>query len=150
MYYSITYLWWSYFACCWQWNSRITLCITALEAWFCISYSAERQSLFQMPHHGTQGHQEKTLSFLWEVGRFRDRCEGTPQPQMQCCQGELWLYRMKACFYSGVTTGWSKLFSRNYSSTTATSHGSGFTCYKESARCNLSNTSLWYSHRDIQ
>lgn len=32
----------------------VTLCITALEAWFYTPYSAERQSLFQIPHHGTQ------------------------------------------------------------------------------------------------
>lgn len=44
----------------------ITLCIMALEAWFYIPHSAERQSLFHIPHHGTWGHQEKTLSFLWE------------------------------------------------------------------------------------
>lgn len=72
-----------------------TLCITALEAWVYTPYSAERQSLFQISYHGTQGHQEKALSFWWEVGRFRDRCEEIPQPQMQRCQGEIWSYIVK-------------------------------------------------------
>lgn len=66
-----------------------TLCITALEAWFYIPYPAETQSLFQIPHHGTRGHQEQTLSIWWEAERLRDRCEGIPQPQMQRCQGEI-------------------------------------------------------------
>lgn len=85
------------------------------------------------------------------VGTFRNRCEGIPQTQMQCGQGEIWSDTVKAWFYFGVSTGWAKLFSWNYSSTTATLHGSGFAYYKESARFNLTNiSSLWYSQKDIQ